>query len=64
MCKFSIAIPVYNGIKNIAEAVESGINQDYEFEVLVVDNNSNGCSGPSSTVSKKLCFHRRILFFG
>jgi glycosyltransferase involved in cell wall biosynthesis len=37
MCKFSIAIPVYNGIKNIAEAVESGINQDYEFEVLVVD---------------------------
>lgn len=43
MCKFSIAIPVYNGVKNIAEAVESGIKQDYNsgFEVLVVDNNSN-----------------------
>jgi glycosyltransferase involved in cell wall biosynthesis len=43
MCKFTIAIPVYNGIKNIAKVVESGINQDYdfEFEILVVDNNSN-----------------------
>lgn len=43
MCKFTIAIPVYNGIKSIAKAVASGINQDYdfEFEVLVVDNNSN-----------------------
>jgi glycosyltransferase involved in cell wall biosynthesis len=43
MCKFTIAIPVYNGIKNITKAVKSAINQDFEFEfeVLVVDNDSN-----------------------
>lgn len=43
MCKFTIAIPVYNGVKNVADSIESGIRQDYkfDFEVLVVDNNSN-----------------------
>jgi glycosyltransferase involved in cell wall biosynthesis len=47
MCRFTIAIPVYNGVNNVANAVESAIRQDYEFEfeVLVVDNNSNDGTG-------------------
>lgn len=43
MCRFTIAIPVYNGIDNVAEAVKSAIGQDYKmgYQVLVVDNHSN-----------------------
>jgi glycosyltransferase involved in cell wall biosynthesis len=41
--KFTIAIPTYNNVNTIEKAIDSAINQffNYEFEVLVVDNCSN-----------------------
>ena len=38
----SVAIPVFNGEKYIAESIESILKQDYqELEILISDNFSN-----------------------
>lgn len=41
--KFTIAIPVFNGIKSIENSIKSAISQcfDSEYEILVVDNFSS-----------------------
>jgi len=39
--KVSVIIPVYNGERFLAEAIESALNQDYpDFEIIAVDDGS------------------------
>lgn len=40
--RFTIAIPVYNGVKTIDTALRSATNQEYnkEYEIIAVNDNS------------------------
>ena len=57
----SIIIPVYNGSNYLKQAIESAINQDYEFlEIIVVDDGSDD-SGETSEIAKS--YGDRIKYF-
>ena len=57
---FTIAIPTYNNGKTLKRAIESAIQQDYkyEYEVLVIDNNS---SDKTTTILEKYSSQVKII---
>jgi len=51
----SVGLPVYNGGKYLAEAIESILTQDFEeFELIISDNNSNDQTSEICDKYKKL----------
>lgn len=57
----SVVIPVYNGERYLAEAVQSVLDQDYRpLEVLVIDDGSTDASGAiAGSFGPPVLYHRR-----